>query len=134
MREFKFRAYHYGTREMLGENETGKVFQWNYQPIDIMQFTGLNDKNGKDIYEGDILKFPDTGEEGYEYKEGFDFANIASVVFENGRFELTNFISDNSGVLDEMNDCHEDFISVFSSAEIIGNIYENPELLEVRNV
>ena len=98
----------------------------------LMQYTGLKDKNCTEIYEGDIVKFEDVGEEGYEYKEGFDFTNYASVEFDNGRWELNNFLDNNSGILETMNSCHEDFINEFELFEVIGNIYENPELLEGR--
>ena len=96
------------------------------------QYTCLKDCSGNRIFEGDILEFEDLGEEGYEYKEGFDFINTASVVFNNGRFELENFWSGNSGVLEEMNNDHEEFISIFAYSKIIGNIHDNPELLEVQ--
>jgi uncharacterized phage protein (TIGR01671 family) len=109
----------------IGKMETIEVARES-----VGQYTGLCDKNGKEIYEGDILRFDDTGEEGYEYKEGFDFINMAVVIWHAGRFELDNFASTNSGVLDEMNHCQEDFIFVFSGAEVIGNIYENPDLIE----
>ncbi|URN85847.1 YopX family protein [Acetobacterium wieringae] len=109
------------------------VDEWSsVLPETVGQYTGLKDSTGKRIFEGDILEFEDLGEEGYEYKEGFDFINTASVVFNNGRFELENFGSDNSGVLEEMNDDHEDFISIFTYSKIIGNIHDNPELLEVQ--
>jgi len=98
----------------------------------VSQYTGLKDSTGKRIFEGDILEFEDLGEEGYEYKEGFDFINTASVVFNNGRFELENFWSGNSGVMEEMGNDHDEFMGVFSGSKIIGNIHDNPELLEVQ--
>lgn len=98
-------------------------------PKTVGQFTGLIDKNGTNIFEGDILSFEDTGEEGYEYKEGFEFQNSARVEFLNGRFQLTNFLSDNSGVLEDMGSDHDDFISLFEISEVIGNIHDSPELL-----
>ena len=102
-------------------------------PETVGQFTGFTDKNNKRIFEGDILEFDDVGEEGYEYKEGFDYKNRATVVFSKGRFELGNFMSTNSAVADDMVCfCHEDFVSVFEENEVIGNIYDNPELLEVK--
>lgn len=118
VRECGYNTYHY---EVISET--------------IGQYTGLKDKNGKEIYEGDIVEFLDTGEEGYEYKEGYDFNNIASIVWENGRFELDNIYDNNSAVLEFMNnESHEEFIDeLMSDCQIIGNVFENSELLEVTN-
>jgi uncharacterized phage protein (TIGR01671 family) len=96
----------------------------------ICQCTELKDKNGKLIWENDIVSFEDTGEEGYEYKEGFDFVNKAKVEFAEGRWSLTDFVSDNSGVMDEMYD-HAEFMEFWQYCEVIGNKFDNPELLEV---
>ena len=75
----------------------------------IMQFTGLLDKNGKEIYEGDIVK----GVTGYIFK----------IVFSDGSFMILSGLKH-----PEKNKTfliyNPDFI------EIIGNIYQNPELLE----
>lgn len=68
--------------------------------IIVMQYTGLNDKNGKEIYEDDVVQtYFDNGNERMKVK----------VFFQNGRFELNN----NS-----------------NEVKLIGNIYENPELLK----
>ena len=96
----------------------------------VGQFIGKKDKSGQEIYERDILRFDDTGEEGYEYKEGYDFTNVAAVTWCNGRFELNKFGDTNSSVVDDMNSCHEDFMLIFEASEVIGNIHDNPELLE----
>ena len=104
-------------------NEFGKFEV--VDPETISQYTGMKDSTGKRIFEGDILEFEDLGEEGYEYKEGFDFINTASVVFVKGRFELENFWSDNSGVMEEMGNDHDEFMSVFYGSKIIGNIHDN---------
>lgn len=96
----------------------------------VCQCTGLKDKNGKLIWENDIVKFEDCGEEGYEYKEGFDFENKARVEFTEGRWSLTDFLSDNSAVIDGMYD-HEEFMDLWGECEVIGNMIDNPELLEV---
>ena len=82
----------------------------------LMQFTGLKDKNGKEIYEGDIVlsKYFDNRIDKYVKRK-------AKVMFERGCFLvkngywtplLTNIIGDTWAL------------------EIIGNIYENPELLK----
>lgn len=99
-------------------------------PETICQYTGLKDKNGNLIWENDIVKFEDLGEEGYEYKEGFDFENKARVEFTEGRWSLTDFVSDNSGVIDEMYN-HAEFMNLWGECEVIGNVFDNPELLEV---
>lgn len=93
----------------------------------ICQYTGLMDKSGNKIWENDFVKFEDVGEEGYEYKEGFDFDNVAKVVFCNGRWELDNFGEYNSGVYEEMNDHYELFTTLIHS-KVIGNAFDNPEL------
>ncbi|MDU7031157.1 MAG: YopX family protein [Clostridiales bacterium] len=99
----------------------------------LMRYTGEHDKNGKELYEGDIVSFEAIGEEGYEYREGIDFMNRAVIVWNDGRFELDRFLSDNSGVLDDMNDCHKDFWNVLKGCEVVGNIYDNPALLHPQN-
>lgn len=106
---------------------------WEEADIEIMQYIEMKDKDGADIYEGDIIEFDDVGEEGYEYKEGFDFRNRAVIVWSNGRFELNRLMSDNSEVLDFMNNCHEDFWNALKDCKVIGNIYENQGLLNPQN-
>ena len=95
----------------------------------ICQCTGLKDKNGNLIWENDIVKFEDCGEEGYEYKEGFDFENKARVEFTEGRWSLTDFMSNNSAVIDGMYN-HAEFMDLWGVCEVIGNKFDNPELLE----
>lgn len=81
-----------------------------FNDVELMQYTGLKDKNNKEIYEGDIL-FESFGERYYK------------VVFENGGFR-----AEFKGDFDE----HSfDLIDVVAQGcEIVGNIYENPELME----
>lgn len=107
-----------------------KDFAKKIDPTTICQCTGLKDKNGNLIWENDIVKFEDCGEEGYEYKEGFDFENKARVEFTEGRWSLTDFLSDNSIVIDGMYD-YEEFMDLWGECEVIGNMIDNPELLEV---
>lgn len=84
----------------------------------LMQYTGLKDKNGKEIYEGDILK--DTNNA------------IYYVDFIRGCFYLkTNYKSfPHLGWTEWLPMCEIDRLAIPVEFEIIGNIYENPELLE----
>lgn len=118
-RPIKFRAW-----EKVQEDMKYGV-EFDLSPIlpcpelwELMQFTGLLDKNGKEIYEGDIIKYYEKRHEGGQ-----------DVVFEQV-FEVQVF---------------EDYLQFFDfmcnypladkdTIEIIGNIYENPELLNERKI
>ncbi len=78
--------------------------KWAFLGAD--EFTGLLDKNGKEIYEGDVLRLDCDCEQ----CPHFDY-----VIFENGMFKYKN----DSQPLSDASDVEE----------IIGNIYQNPELL-----
>jgi len=92
------------------DNETGD--EENVIPETVGQFTGLTDKNGKKIFEGDIancVEFNCCGKIDWNSEEaGFYF----SVLLDGGSYE-------------------EEFIYDYSDElEIIGNIYDNPEMLK----
>ncbi|MDY4128830.1 YopX family protein [Peptostreptococcus porci] len=100
--------------------------------LPIMIFTGYKDKNGKEIYEGDIVEFDDIREEGDVYREAYDIKNVAEVELYMGRFQLTNFAEDDTEVINGMNSYWyneewHDFMS--EQLTVLGNIYENRDLL-----
>jgi len=117
MRQIKFRAWDKENKKMHKVNMIdfieGEIFVepqpknksrlWFEECKDsiLMQYTGLKDKNGEEIYEGDIIK-----------KEWDD--EIEEVTWNEGYVEPFNF------------SYYEDP----EGGEILGNIYENPELLD----
>ena len=94
----------------------------------VGQFTGLYDKNGKEIYEGDIIE---TG-----YKEVFkiEFRLSEDIGCNGGEygFDITGFMPVTlKGSVDNRGDCeiaYQSFID--GSCVVIGNIHDNPELLK----
>lgn len=115
-REIKFRAFDKDIKEMFyfgmyGAKEFYIREHTPYSEFEVMQYTGLHDKNGKEIYEGDFVMFVTTRLEVIwdENRVGFSTLDInrkdmGGMQNKKGRF-----------------------------GEIIGNIYESPELLTKEN-
>jgi len=106
----------------MSEKDTACLSDFNTiynEAAPLMQWTGLLDKNGKEIYEGDILKPSQFRKlKGYEVKIG--------------KFETDGYSGgsiEHYGVFLGSESCPE-FISNFKSVEVIGNIHANPELLK----
>lgn len=128
MRELKFRGWDKKRKRMFVAttiNASGSVsvfmddglYLLPAEQVELMQYTGLKDKNGKEIYVGDIVRAED------------DAHYLVGVVEWNedyGKYEVIyNQISGNSFDFEGDNG-----YSVANSCKVIGNIYEKPELLE----
>lgn len=123
MREIKFRAWHKEKKEIVKveeidfmnkvinyidndyENNRQEIIGACFEDIELMEYTGLKDMRGKEIYEGDIL-FESSGEEYFK------------VVFEDGSFRLES---------EEYSLLLKNYAHI---CEVVGNIYENSELIK----
>lgn len=136
MREIKFRAWiesqNYMAIQGTPDLETLKSFMFHYgDEKNLMQFTGLIDKNGKEVYEGDIIKWKETRFWNKEQEEkGVAMPRFfkSAVVYDDAEFLVSS-----TQEFDTPLCCFfikEDVHNQFDyKAEVIGNIYENPELL-----
>ena len=126
-REIKFRAYHKERKEMFEiasidfeekkvvlSNELIKLLNVDFKQFELLQYTILKDKNGKEIFEGDIVKILKL--EGYgEYCDQVECTGKIECYISELRIQPLNLrLSDESIV----------------EIEVVGNIYENKNLLE----
>lgn len=141
MREIKFRMWNKEIKEMydvgLINFQQRLIFMKHYEgytqssfaleDVELMQFTGLYDKNGKKIYEGDIVRV--------KFRKGF------------WKYKDKMYYGYKNGSVEYCVDCFIVYINSYKETiyplssfgdtgkpiewlEVIGNIYENPELLE----
>lgn len=132
MREIKFRAWDNVNNKMFNDcfslKSHGSTI-WNKfekeasEDLMWMQFTGLKDKNGKEIYEGDIVQqlFPN-----FEWDE-LDNPKVARWVNKISEIEYRNH---GFWVKDEDFGWEGESLWNWTNLEIVGNIYENPEFLK----
>ncbi|MHC1568707.1 MAG: YopX family protein [Candidatus Syntropharchaeia archaeon] len=120
MREIKFRAWdenrekwvYFRLDEIVNINhESLTDDEWAFiQLKDVGQYTGLKDKNGREVYEEDIVRFKDWWDEEMVGEVRYSEKDMAFTI---------------------VNDFWDGFPMMYADdIEVIGNIYENPELLE----
>ena len=107
-------------------------------PETICQYTGLKDKNGNRIFEGDIFEFDDEVWEssntdcGPEY-DSWDVKNYGAVGYcdYSASFDFTKYKYNENSVEADLHENNTlDFVEFVSELEVCGNIFDNPELLK----
>ncbi len=129
MREIKFRGkridngewvYGYFTRNdesgrcyITTQSKTGGAYPWEVDPATVGQYIGLKDKHGREIYTDDIIRIGEMG--GEAGRVIFDTACLAYMVVNEHQWTGAYRLGDFDG----------------SDITIVGNIHENPKLLDV---
>jgi len=117
------------TLSLIANQDISYFVNANVDPKTVGQYTNLNDKNGKQIFDGDIVKFC--------YRKS---SYVCKISFECGAYGIVN--KDSFDV--EFGEGNDNFISLWEIAwewldefdeslgtiEVIGNIHDNPELLQ----
>lgn len=138
MREIKYRAYHkkkkclvdvlgidfeHNTVTLAIETNSGEEYYWwsstcYLDEVELMQYTGFTDKNGKEIYEGDIVFIKQT-----KVIDKIPHETHREVIFHEGAFTINDTIKWNLGL----------YFKPDEELKVIGNIYRDKHLLKEKN-
>lgn len=99
------------------------------EDVIILQCTGLSDKNGKEIYDGDILNLYVSSKKLYRYQVKYEIGSFM-LVSKDEIFDFKNVWNDNVHPLSQLYFEYQNEENCIDQCEVVGNIYENPELLE----
>lgn len=123
MREIKFRVWDKEKQIMLHGFPFDITFELQNEPYVAMQYTGLKDKNGKEIYEGDIITK-------IHYVEEYNMTDFGTDLGKRKETLIVKMPDFYYWLANAAGDVGEDYIGEYVSEMVVsGNIYENPNLL-----
>ena len=133
-REIKFRAWDTPNKYMITHKELclvpltyDEVFKGK-ECCPLMQYTGLKDKNGVEIYSGDILSSKNCSY--YVYNNKPWVGCIVDDAYGGMSLTYKEYVKDVFSLMSKPTNDAQTASWIIESCEVIGNIYENPELLE----
>lgn len=115
---YKIKTLDFGHGIVNAQSQTGSTHTFGFIDLELMQYTGLKDKNGKEIYEGDILNvdahYPAYGGK-WEVQTTLVSFEVGGFLHRSGRSNFCERLSANMGQI-----------------QVIGNRFENPDLLTAK--
>lgn len=120
-RPIKFRAWSKYEKTMMNDVSYNVELEGGVNPWIFTQFTGLHDKNGKEIWEGDIVRMPDMA-----------FYGNCQILFGEHQTCLGDYYTSTAYgfYIQNPNKMDVERSLPYNNIEVLGNIYENPELLK----
>lgn len=114
-------------------------FLYEIDILTLCQYTGLTDKNEKRIWENDILKFKDEVWNSYYTSCGTEYGSwevenygVVGYCNKTARYDFCKYKYNENSVEADLHENHDvEFTDVVQESEVIGNIFDNTELLEV---
>lgn len=114
----KIHSIHFNSKKVIISCPTGGNMSVESKDINLMQYTGLKDKNGKEIYEGDIIDIHQTVNGYNQFVIEYSDYKFSARYYDKNKKEISSFYNYDLDEFFEINEFEKEL-------EVIGNIYES---------